>query len=350
MGRLWGRFRLMQAKRRYMPTPVTSSAGAAALVIALLVAAIIAVTVVERKSAVRERSMVEYAAARRADPTALLGQAARSRPLVLIGDVGGASAPKRLAADLIGVLSRGPGLDYVAIEVGTDLQPWIDQYIDSRTEDASFLLGHPRTVHGAEGSTSDFLSIYRRVRELNGELAMDRRIRVIAIDSPEWPPGPAASPARILSLIVQRDEHMLRVIEERVLRRDRQARILLFVDGLRVLRARARFQSGGAMPAQVPLLAARLDTLLPGRVVSVLVDASAAAGGSARLPGYRAAGLDRILRPAAESETLAFPIEPSFAATLDDIGFAVPPGIKLDLEPAGVPLAEVADFYVRLSN
>jgi len=350
MGRFTGRLRLMRAQRRYMPAPATSRTGVAALVLALLIAGILAITVVERRTAGREHAMAEYAAARDSDAIALLRNAFGTRPLMVVGDVAGAPAPKRFAAELIAALARGPGLDYVALEVGSDLQPWIDRYLESDLDDASVLLTHPRTVRQADGVAPDYLAIYRQVREVNREIGTDRRIRVLAIDSPDWPPARATSPTRMVPLMTRRDEHMFDVIERRVFARDERARVLILVDGLRVLRARARLQIGGVTEADAVLLADRLNRSLPGRVVSVLIDAPSGASGSAKLFGYRPARLDRIVRPAAISGTLAFALDPAFPATVDDLGFTTPPGISVRIQPEHALLADVVDYYIRLSN
>jgi hypothetical protein len=349
MADLVDRFRLVRARRRWMraPSPWRQS-GAFGLVLALLAIAVVVVAILERRGSVRDAEIVEYAAARRTDPVTLVLELARTRPVVVLGDVAGAPGPKRLAAEVIAALAAGPGLDYVAIEVGSDLQPVIDRYLDAAAEDASALVSQSRSTGGG-GAASTFLGIYRQVRQLNVELGADRRIRIIAIDSPDWPPVAAVAPSRLLPLFAARDAWMMERLMDRIFERDETARVLVFVDGLRALNASLRLAASRAASADMPLLARRLRSALPGRVAAVIVDSPATASGTAWV-GYRGSRLDRLLRTAAAGSPLAIPLRPALPVTTGDITVTGPPGLDIGLSPAGAPLSDLADGYVRLPN
>jgi hypothetical protein len=344
---LFDRFRLMRAKRRWMRAPAPLRSGVFGLVLLLLAAAVVVVTIVERRGSEREAAVREYVAARRTDPVAMIRDLGRARRVLVLGDVAGAAAPKRLAADAIEALAAGPGLDWVAVEVGSDLQPLIDRYLDSPAEDASALVAVGRALPGGAGA--GYLGIYRRVRQLNGELGADRRIRILAIDSPDWPPAGAVAPSRLLRLFAARDDHMMERLAQSIFERDGNARVLVFVDGLRVLDASLRLGASAAESAESPLLGWRLRRAQPGDVASVLVDASVASGSEAAI-GYRGSDLARLLRAAAAGAPVAIPLRPGLPVTVADITVAGPPGLAIALTPADAPLASLVDGYVRLPD
>jgi hypothetical protein len=344
------RFRIFRARKRYMRPPATSRAGTALVIALVLGSSILAVTVLERRAAVREREIVEFATARRVDAMMLVADIARARPLLLLGDIVGAPAPKHFAARAISTLATGPGLDFVALEVGSDMQPWIDRYLEGDPEDAAVLVAHPRSIRETDGAGSDYLSVYRRVWQINRELGPDRRIRILALDSPDWPPQRASSPSRILPPFAGRDDHMFATIEERVLQRDARARVLFLVDGIRVLRAPIRIAAGGAVSASIRPLALQLDDAHPGRVGSILVDALGGPGGVAPAIGYRADRLHSMLRRTpGNGSPIAFRTTRDFPGMIADLATTTPPGISLDIDDSK-SLADIADGYVRLPN
>jgi hypothetical protein len=344
---LFDRFRLMRAKRRWMRTSTPLRSGVYVLVLLLLAAAVVAVTIVERRGSEREAEVREYVEARRTDPITLIRDLGRARRVVVLGDVAGAAAPKRLAGDVIEALAAGPGLDWVAIEVGSDLQPLIDRYLDSPAEDASALVAAGRSQPGGAGA--GYLGIYRRVRQLNRGLGADRRIRILAIDSPGWPPVGAVAPSRLMSLFAARDEHMMERLVQSIFERDGNARVLVFVDGLRALDASLRMGASAAESAESPLLGRRLRRAQPGEVASVLVDASVASGSEAAI-GYRGSDLTRLLRAAAGGAPIAILLRPGLPVTIADLTVAGPPGLAIGLSPAAAPLWSLADGYVRLPD
>jgi len=348
---VYGRFRGFRARRRYMRPPVTSRAATALAITSLLTGAVILVSVLEGRAAVRERRMTEYARSRSADPFTLLAESMRNRPYLLLGDIAGAPAPKQFAARVIQALANGPGLDFVALEVGSDMQPWIDRYFEGDREDASVLVTHPRAIRQAHGAGNDYLAVYHAIWSVNRELGANRRIRVLAIDSPDWPPERATSPARLMPPFAARDDAMFRIISQRVLERDSGARILFFVDGLRTLRTPMFVEAGGSASARVVPLAAQIESAYPGKVVSVLVDALIGAGGTAPAIGYRPGHLYRVLRRTGDAgRPLAFRLVPSFGGQLDDLDTMSPPGLTIGFDSEDVRLASAIDVYVRLSN
>lgn len=315
---------------------------------AVLALAVVVVSLLESRGAAREDELLEYVSDSRTEPLSLVRELARSRSILILGDVAGAPGPKRLAADAIEALARGPGLDWVALEVGSDMQPWIDRYLDGDEDDAAGLLSHSRAVRASEGTSVEYLGLYRRVRALNGELGVNRRIRILALDSPDWPPAAALSPSRVLPRFAARDSLMLERVTP-LFRDDERTRILVFADGLRTLNAGLDVSTGGAATAAVEPLARRLRRLQPGRVASILVDAPATAAGSVWL-GYRPGRLSRVLRSVSGGQALGFRLLAPFPESADNLEFTAPPGLAVRLVTAGQPLSAVVDAYIRLAD
>jgi hypothetical protein len=57
-----------------------------------------------------------------------------------------------------------------------------------------------------------------------------------------------------------------------------------------------------------------------------------------------------LLRTTAAGSPLAIPLRPALPVTTGDITVTGPPGLDIGLSPAGAPLSDLADGYVRLPN
>ena len=344
--RLSDRFRLFRVKQRYMRAPVRRT-GLVATVALLLALAVVALAIVERRTEGRQTAIDAFVHARAVDPLEAIAAGFRSRRSVILGDVTGAAAPKRFAADVIAFLARGLGLDIVAIEIGADLQHVIDRYFDAEVDDASALLANPRVLRSAEGDASAWLDLYRRVWQLNRELGADRRVRILAIDRPGWPADRAMSPARLLPSLDQREADLVATVEQYLSTRSEPASILFFVDGFHALHSTIRVQTGAAS-ITIMTVAMRLRNRGRAGAFSVLVDATGASGLPVS-PAYRPAGLYQLMRRASPTRTpLALPPAHDFPATAADLAIASPPGLNVHIEPLTTPLADLIDLYIRL--
>ncbi len=316
----------------------------------VLIAAAVGTLVLERRGAERERRVVAWVEAQAGDPVATAVNAARGRRLVLLGDVMGAPAPKRFAAALIDSLARTGGLDMVALEVPADQQTWIDLYLETDPEDATVLLTHPATLREGEGADRALLDVYRAVWRLNREFGADRRIRVVALDTPDWPPAPGTSPARALAAFAQRDSIMIEALTRRVLERSPTARVLVFVDGVHVLRNGARLTTGGTSPLLVQWLGERLRGFESRGQISILVDARPGPGATRPVAGHQPGWLHDVIRARTSVPRAGIGLRVPADLDLDGTVLGDPggPGIRVEAVPAGVPLAGLIDVYVLL--
>ncbi|MGD8278249.1 MAG: hypothetical protein PVH00_09495, partial [Gemmatimonadota bacterium] len=266
----------------------------------------------------------------------------------LLGDVLGADSPKRFAADVIEALARGPGLDVVALEIDRDAQPRIDAYLDARDDDAATLLGDSRSVREWEGSGRSYLEIYRRIRALNAEMGAARRIRVVAMDVPGWPPSPPPSPARLTQAFGERTERMAEALEPWVLGRNDRARVLVFVDGLHTMRALARIETGGEVLDALPMLATRLERDRPAGIFAALVAAPGPPSPGLGLAGFRAGRMfDELGAAAPGGNAFGFTTSPGLRIGVADIEYWREPGVRLEFTPAGTE-SSLVDAWVRL--
>jgi hypothetical protein len=343
------RYQVARARQRYMREPSTGRPGLIGILVLIAVIAIVVwVAGLDRQSRESEARRLELVRATATDPIELLTAAARTHRVLLLGDVIGADAPKRFAADLIEALARGPGLDVVALEIDRRMQPRIDAYLNARDDDAALLLAQPRAVREWEGTGRSYLEIYRRIRSLNEAMGAARRIRVVAMDAPGWPPSPPPSPARLTQAFGERTDSMAATLEPFVLGRNDRARVLIFADGLLTLRALARIETGGEVLDSLPMLAARFERDRPAGIYSALVAAPGPPSPALGLAGYRPGRMFDELGAAAPAGTaFGFATTPGLPVGADDVEYWRTPGVRLRFFPTGNG-SSLVDAWVRL--
>lgn len=344
------RMRYRNARRKYLPSPMRG--GRTGWIAALLVVAIGAVTLLlEIREGGRASAIVERLSAGGEDPLELVAAAGRSHRLVFLADVPGSATTKWLAAEAAETLARTSGLDAVVVAVDPVEQPWIDRYIDSADEDAAALVARPRALGANEGTGTDLLPLFRRIWLLNRELGATRRIRIVAADAPGWPPERALSPANAVSRFGDRDRQILDALESRVLARDPRARVLVFMDGLHVVRARYSIETGGAAPVDVVPAAAAAAERFPGEVFSFLVDASVARGTNPPVASYRGTSVrDALRRAGIGGAWFGLHVDPAFGRVADIVSLTTMPGVTLTFRRPDAPLASAADAYIFLGS
>ena len=246
-------------RRKYSRLGVTGAFAMAALLIILVAGWLLD----WRGSSEAEKRLLEVARAASDDPVTAIAEAARSNRFVFLSDIHASAATKRLAASAIRKMVETSGLDLVVLEVGSDLQPIIDQYLLMASEDASMLVSNGRTLREPGPATRDFLEIYRAVWELNQQLGADRAIRIIAADLEGWPPARPLAPAELARKSAERDAHMQNQINK-ALALNPRARVFVFMTGFHVLKnVTGEIQTGGTAPVQIAWLADRLDQQWP---------------------------------------------------------------------------------------
>jgi hypothetical protein len=349
---LFDRLRTWRARERYMPLPRRIRRGTTALIAVAVIATTLAISLVlDLRSSPGDAALLAWAEANATDPVAMIERETRSRSVLLLGDVIGAAAPKRLAAMLIDTLGLAGRLEAVGLEVPADQQTWIDLYLQTDPEDTSVLLANPRSVRGDEGTDRALLGVYRAVWRVNSVLGVNRRIRIFALDPPTWPPAPGLSPARTLGAFAQRDSFIHATLDAQVLERNPRARVLVFVDGLRVQRGGARLAAGGIAPIEMEWLGQRLADRGVSSF-SVLVDAPRGPGAFAPIAGHRAGRLFDLLRNrlSIPENGLALPVTAAADLSPDWMGSPARPGIEFHSLPEGYALGGRFDAWVFLAN
>jgi hypothetical protein len=341
---------MARARRRYLAFAPRS--GPTAIIAIILAALIVAVAVyLEMRGQDRDGLLRRHVSTTGTDPVAMVVAAGRSHRIMFLSDVAGSGLPKRYAGDVIEGLAQGPGVDAVVVDVDLTEQPWLDIYFESDPEDASVFVTHPRALRSAGSADPDMLDLYHRIWQLNKELGAVRRINVVAGDAEGWPPVQALSPAQAVSRYANRDVRLMAAIEDRVLARDARARVVVFADGLRVLRGRARLQTGGASLVTLTPAAALAAARFPGEVYSVLVDVPAARGFTPDVAAYRGTGAWDVLRRLPDlPDRVGVPVNESFGSAEDMLRIVTRPGISFTLESPGALLSSFADAYIFLSS
>jgi hypothetical protein len=344
--------RRRRARARFIPRPPRRSGTTAIIAMAVVGVIIVLAIVLEMRSGGEADATLEaYVASNRTDALELVTGAARAHRYLMLGDVPGATAPKRFVGQAIEKIAREVGIDAIAFDVGADLQPWIDSYLTSRPEDASVLLSHPRALQDAEGTGQAWLALYRTIWRLNDELGADRRIRVIALDLPGWPPVRPLGPSQAATSFAARDSAMLRRLTDR-LEGSPRSKVVIFVDGLHVLQGRGEVQTGGTSPIRFAFLGRELRERFPGDVYSVLLDAPAGRGVSAEVAKFRRTRAFEILQGARAGSDgpVAVRLTPAFDFTQRMIETVGTPGLDFTIVPPDYALADLVNAYIYLGS
>jgi hypothetical protein len=338
------------AKRRYME--VAPRSGPTAVIAIFLVAVLVGVGVyLEVRSDDRDSALRRHVTAHGIDPLTLVADAGRSHRMLFLADVAGSAVPKEFAAAVIERLARGPGVDAVVLDVDPAEQIWIDRYFATNPEDASVLIAHPRSLGGGQEADRSVLELYRRIWQLNRELGAARRIQVVAGDAEGWPPIHPLSPAQALIRFGERDQRMLEAIENQVLARDARARVIVFGDGLHVLRGRGRLETGGATPVELVSAAALAAARFPGEVYSVLVDVPPARGFIPEVAAFNGTrAWDVVNRMAWRGGRMGVPVGEAFGSADAMVRIVTKPGMSFMFSPPGALLSSYADAYVFLAG
>ena len=294
-----------------------------------------------------EERVAELARNANTDPVTAIANAARANRIVFLSDIHPSGAAKRLAADAIEKIVATSGLDLLVLEVGSDMQPVIDQYLNQTEEDASILVTNGRTIREPGTATRDYLEIYRSVWKLNQKLGADQRIQIVAADLPGWPPARSLAPANAARKAAERDAHMQKQIQDFVNLNPR-ARVLVFMTGFHALKsASGELQTGGTAPVQIAWLAGRMHRSAPDEVYSFIVDAPGS-GTSTDIANYAGTKFDEILQRSGVDRTFVTPVTAELDAIRQPLVIKRTPGLTFEIVPRDYRLGEVADAYIHL--
>lgn len=340
---------MARSRKRWMRQPLSWQRGGAVALAAVIVLAIAAV-VLDSEAAGEMRPVVDYLEDRGREPAAVIADAGRAARVILLSDIRDLPAPKRVAAEAVRALAEGPGLDAVVLAVSSDEQPYVDAFLNAPREDATVLLSRPAAVREESGVARSFLDIYSAVYRVNEELGAARRIRVLAVDIPGWPPPEGANPDEVARLYAARPDHMLQRMDEELLARIPDARLLVFIDGYMTLqRTYGAVSFAGGDPMRVDWLGERLRERNPGQVRTVLLDATAGATGLPRIPMYQGTVFHRALRREMRGDR-AVRVTDVFSSVNDPLLETSSAALRLDIRPDTYTLRDVADVYVFLGG
>jgi hypothetical protein len=168
------------------------------------------------------------AAAQSSPPFEFVQAALARHRIVFLGDIHPLAEPKLLVSRLIREQAPGAVVDLLALEVASEQQEAIDQYLSSTPEDTTILLDHPRTLRSHWGVSAEYLDIYRAVYQWN-RAHPDRPVHVLAADLRGWPISPLTE-HMATGGFVNRDVWMAAAFRK-VLDRHPDWRTLIFMGG-----------------------------------------------------------------------------------------------------------------------
>lgn len=330
-------------RRKYGRLGVTGMFAAATLVVIL-----IAGWLIDRRSSNSDESAIaELAEKASDDPVAAIVNAARAHRYVILSDIHASTATKQLAARAIEQVAATSGLDAVVVEVGSDMQPVIDRYLEVTPEDASILVTNGRTLREPGAATRSYLDIYRTVWKLNQKLGADQRIQIVAADLNQWPPARAISPAERAAKSAEREAHMQKQIQD-VVSLNPRARLLIFMTGFHALKSgTGQLQTGGSTPVEIAWLGSRLEKIWPDEVYTFLVDAPAS-GTSTDVTEYLGTSFKTTLQRNGVNRTFVTPASSELDAVRRPLVIRKSPGLSFEILPRDYELGDVADAYIHL--
>jgi hypothetical protein len=334
--------RSLMPRRKYGRLGVTSAFAAAALVLMLIVGWLLE----GRGNTGAQDAIAELAREADDDPATAIANASRANRVVILSDIHESAATKRLAVQALQKIVATSGLDILALEVGSDLQPIIDRYLNTNPEDASLLVTNERALRAPGPATRGYLDIYRTVWKLNEKLGADRRIQIIAADLEGWPPRSVA-PAELAHKSAERDAHMQKQIRD-VMGLNPGARVLVFMTGYHALKGTTgQLQTGGTEPVQIAWLGDRLEQAAPEEVYSFLVDAPVA-GRASDVTAYAGTALADIVKRSGVNRSFVTPVTSELDAIRRPLVARKSPGLSFELLPRDYKLSDVADAYIFL--
>ncbi len=328
--------------------PAWLNATAAVSILALLGIALAGTLLSRAGGGGDAAALVGYAQRTALPPAQLIVAGARTHRIVVLGDVPGSGAAKRVAAAAVDSMALGPGLDVLVLDVDSALQPAIDAYLEAPQEDAGILLSRPGAVPAA--NADDYLGIYRRVWQLNQRLGADRAIGILAGGVPGWPPVRALAPGTEAERFARLGPEMARRIEDGVFARNPGARVLAFVGGYQALKSGyGALSAGGGAPMNARWLAAVLDGAHPGDVYSVIQDGPPEGVRQGVFTGYGGTLAYAVFRDGAKvAAPFGLTVGDPFRFLRQPIVSATSPGLRLIIEPANYLLGDVVDGYIYL--
>lgn len=161
-------------------------------------------------------------------PADFLLSALKCHPIVFFGDIHPLAEPKEIVAEVVARQDASAPLRLLALEIGSDQQPWIDAYLASFPEDTSILLKHSRTLRAHWGASREYLGIYRAAWRWNAAHPGDP-LRILAADIRGWPMTPLTE-GMAVGGFVNRDPWMAEAFA-RGLKQRPAARVLIFMGG-----------------------------------------------------------------------------------------------------------------------
>ena len=162
------------------------------------------------------------------EPLRFLQAAITQHRIVFLGDIHPLAEPKLLVTQLIASQREDQAIDLLALEVASEQQEWIDQYLASQPEDVSILMDHPRTLRAHWGVSVEYLGIYRAVYHWNREHPR-HPTHILAADLRGWPIAPL-TPHMATGGFANRDVWMAAAFRK-TLQEHPTWRVLIFMGG-----------------------------------------------------------------------------------------------------------------------
>lgn len=292
----------------------------------------------------------EFVATQGSAPVELIVNGAGARRVVVIGDVQGMAAPKRLAQQVLSELAARRGVDALVVDVDTTFQNAFDRYTATSPEDASILTRAEGLLPAGEEGRH-WLELYRAVYAINAELGADRRIRIMAAAPGPWPPREALPPKGAAEAYAMRGSAMAERVSEQMLERTSRSRVVALVEPLQAIRTgHGELRVGGGGAIRADWFAAVLAQRYPVDVYSVLVDASIEGTGYPVVVQFAGTRVHERLLKAIPAESVGLPASGPIGDYQNPLQLRTGPGVTASILPDDHTLATLVDGYVFLQQ
>jgi len=275
-------------------------------------------------------------AAQVSPPFEFVQAALAAHQVVFLGDIHPLAEPKQLVAQLIREQTIDASIDVLALEVASEQQETIDQYLASAPEDTTLLLDHPRTLRSHWGASAEYLDIYRAVYGWNAKHA-DRPVRILAADIRGWPISPLTQ-HMATGGFVNRDIWMAAAFRK-ALGPHPEWRTLIFMGGYHGLKT-----VGGEV--RLGQAHDRFDHWFAGYLADDSISVYSILGDALLDGGHAATRVYSVLTAGRPGANFAAVLDTTFDAVREPLYDVVQEGYSLEFWPSRFPLRLTADAII----
>lgn len=200
------------------------------------------------------------------EPENMIYKAGAENKILIFGEIHPMAQPKKLLAKTIKKLHREYGFNYLALEVGENFQPIVDEYLETGNE--LLLRKNPWTLFSPWHASEEHIKIYKAVYQINKR--HENKMKIICMDY-----NPIEY-SQDYDMIRDRDSHMMFNLNEQIFKQDADAKLIILIGAYHALKNNVwetmkDYDTYGIMFKQDPL-GVHLENKYPEEIFSIYID------------------------------------------------------------------------------